>query len=159
MIHGREQAVSVRGKVDTHNLWTLVGHYIEEAWVLVRESVMILAPYSCCKKNVEGRYFGPPVDFKALLQPFTVLVDHRVDDVNEGLIRVEQTVSAGQHITLEPPLLCVLAPRHFHEEFWKYLNRMLRKHLHNASTEGKITAVPVFFEIITHPHFFAALSW
>jgi hypothetical protein len=33
-----------------------------------------------------------------------VLVEHRVDDVDERLVAVEQAVTARQHVALEPPL-------------------------------------------------------
>jgi hypothetical protein len=50
-----------------------------------------------------------------------VLIDHRVDDVNERFVAVEQAVSAGQQITLEPALALVL-----------------REHLHDASGAGQV---------------------
>jgi hypothetical protein len=37
-----------------------------------------------------------------------VLVEHRIDDVNEGLIAVEQPVSSGEQIALQPTLALVL---------------------------------------------------
>ena len=43
------------------------------------------------------------------LQPLGVLVEHRVDDVDERLVAVEQAVAAGQQVALEPALAEVLA--------------------------------------------------
>jgi hypothetical protein len=37
-----------------------------------------------------------------------VLVEHRVDDVNEGLVAVEDAVAAGEQVALEPALAGVL---------------------------------------------------
>jgi hypothetical protein len=37
-----------------------------------------------------------------------VLVEHRVDDVDERLVAVEEPVPAGEQIALEPPLALVL---------------------------------------------------
>jgi len=38
------------------------------------------------------------------LQPLRVLVEHRVDDVHEGLVAVEQAMPAGEDVALEPAL-------------------------------------------------------
>src|SRR5215470_13268955 len=47
----RQQAVGIGGKVDARNLGALVKHNVQEAWVLVRESVVVLAPD--CRSNKE----------------------------------------------------------------------------------------------------------
>ena len=38
------------------------------------------------------------------LEPFGVLVDHRVDDVDEGLVAGEEAVAAGEQVAFEPAL-------------------------------------------------------
>ena len=43
------------------------------------------------------------------LQPLRVLVEHRVDDVDERLVAVEEAVAAGQQVALEPALAEMLA--------------------------------------------------
>ena len=43
------------------------------------------------------------------LQPLRVLVEHRVDDVDEGLVAVEEAVAAREQVALEPALAEVLA--------------------------------------------------
>ena len=55
----------------------------------------------------------PPGDVIAHLQPLGVLVEHRVDDVDERLVAGEEAVPAGQEIALEPALALVLA-EHLH---------------------------------------------
>ena len=57
-----------------------------------------------------GRRHGNLV---ADFQPLGVLVEHRVDDVNEGLVAREEAVAAGQEIALQPALALVLA-EHLH---------------------------------------------
>ena len=47
------------------------------------------------------------------LQPLGVLVEHRVDDVDERLVAVEQAVPAGQQVALQPALAQVLR-QHLH---------------------------------------------
>jgi hypothetical protein len=53
MIHGRKEAVGVGRQVDAYNIRTLIRHNVKKAWILVRESVMILTPYGCCEEDVE----------------------------------------------------------------------------------------------------------
>ncbi len=47
------------------------------------------------------------------LQPLGVLVEHRIDDVDERLVAVEQSVPPGEQVALQPALALVLA-EHFH---------------------------------------------
>src|SRR5438874_12776090 len=47
------------------------------------------------------------------LQPFGVLVEHRIDDMDERLVAVEQSVSSGEEVALEPALALMFA-QHFH---------------------------------------------
>jgi hypothetical protein len=50
----------------------------------------------------------------AHLQPFGVLIEHGIDDVNKRLVAREKAVPASQQIALEPALALVLA-EHFHD--------------------------------------------
>ena len=43
-----------------------------------------------------------------------MLVEHRVDDVDEGFVAVEQAVAAGQQVAFQPAFALVLA-QHFHD--------------------------------------------
>ena len=56
----------------------------------------------------------PPGDVPRHLQPLGVLVEHRVDDVDERLVAVEQPVAAGEQVAFEPALALVLA-EHLHD--------------------------------------------
>ena len=70
---------------------------------------MVLAPDVGGEQVVERRDRPAPGDLARHLQPLGVLVEHRVDDVDERLVAVEQAVSAGQQVALEPALAVVLA--------------------------------------------------
>ena len=59
--------------------------------------------------------------FLADLQPFRMLIEHRVDDVDEGLVAGEQAVAAGEQISFEPALA-----------------QMLAQHLHDAAVDAEI---------------------
>ena len=71
-----------------------------------------------------------------LLQPLGVLVDHRVNDVDERLVAVEQAVPAAQNVAFKPPFHCMLA-----------------EHLHDAAVRGEIAAVGILREIFRQPYF------
>ncbi|TKS60902.1 MAG: hypothetical protein EWM73_03044 [Nitrospira sp.] len=48
------------------------------------------------------------------LQPLGMLVEHRVNDVNERLVAGEEAVTSGQEIPFQPTLALVLA-EHLHD--------------------------------------------
>src|SRR6187402_1627748 len=58
---------------------------------------------------VERCDLAPPRQPGGHLQPLGVLVEHRVDDVDEGFVAVEQAVSSGEQVTFQPALALMLA--------------------------------------------------
>ena len=78
-----------------------------------REAVVVLAPHVAGEQVVERRDGPAPRDLTGDLQPLGVLVEHRVDDVDECFVAVEESVAAGQQVSLEPALAEVLR-EHFH---------------------------------------------
>ena len=72
---------------------------------------MVLAPHVRGEQVVERGDRHAPRDPARHLQPLGVLVEHRVDDVDERLVAVEQPVPAGQQVALQPPLAEVLGER------------------------------------------------
>ena len=138
MVGDRQQAVGIGRQVDAHNARALVGHHVEKSGVLVRETIVVLPPHQGGDQQVERRYLGPPRQLVALFQPLGVLIEHRVDDVNERLIAVDQAMPAAQNITLQPPFHGVLA-----------------EHLHDAAVRGKLAAVGVFREVLAEPDLLA----
>ena len=69
---------------------------------------MVLAPKVRAQQIVERRQRPPPRDVAGHLEPLGVLVELRVNDVDEGLVPVEEAVPAGQEVALEPALTHVL---------------------------------------------------
>ena len=57
---------------------------------------------------VQRRDRAAPRNLGRHLQPLCVLVEHRVDDVDEGLVAVEDAVPARQQVPLEPALAQML---------------------------------------------------
>ena len=92
VIHHREQRVSVRWQVNSNNLWTLVCDDIKESRVLMGEAIMVLTPHGGSKQDIQRRHFGSPFDFETLLNSFAVLVNHRVDDVDERFVAIQQSM-------------------------------------------------------------------
>jgi predicted acetyltransferase len=52
---------------------------------------------------------APPREFTTYLEPLGMLAEHRIDDANEGLIAVEETVASCQQIAFQPTFTLVLA--------------------------------------------------
>jgi len=94
VVHSGKEAVGVRRQVDAHDIRALVCDNVKEARILVRKAVVVLSPDGGCEKDVERRDLLPPLDFETLLDPLAVLVHHAVDDVDERLVAVEETVSS-----------------------------------------------------------------
>ena len=82
--------------------------------ILVAEAIVILAPDMARQQIVQRGDRPPPRNVVGHLQPLGVLVEHRIDDVNESLIARKEAVAAGQEIALEPTLALVLA-EHLHD--------------------------------------------
>lgn len=93
VVHCGEQTVGVRWEVDAYNFRALVCDNVQEAGILMSKAVVILSPDCGCEEDVERSNLLPPFDFEALLDPLAMLVDHGIDDVDERLITVEQTVT------------------------------------------------------------------
>ena len=132
VVHRRQQRVGVGRQVDAHDLGLLVHDVVDEARVLVREAVVVLAPHVARQQVVERRHRRPPVELAGHLQPLGVLVEHRVDDVGERLVAVEQPVAAGEHVALEPALAQVLG-----------------QHLHHPAAAGQVVVAGLD---LGHPH-------
>jgi hypothetical protein len=77
---------------------------VDEAGVLVGEAVVVLAPDVGGEEVVERSDGGAPGDLFADLEPFGVLVEHGVDDVDEGFVAGEKAVAAGEEVAFEPAL-------------------------------------------------------
>lgn len=110
VIHDREKTVTVGREIDADDLGGLIGDDVEETGVLVSETVMVLTPDRGGKKNVKGGDFDTPFDLETLFDPLAVLVNHRVDDVDEGLVGIQlegdvshelrESIKDGAHKTM-----------------------------------------------------------
>ena len=113
VIGHRKQAVGVRRQVDANDLGLLVDDVVDEPRILMAEPVVVLPPHVRTEEVVERSDRPTPRDVVARLQPLGVLVEHRIDDVNERLVAREEAVPARQQIGLQPALALMLA-EHFH---------------------------------------------
>src|SRR5207244_9972439 len=104
VIRYREQTVGVGRKIDPYDLGLLVNHMIDEAWILVAKAVVILPPDVGGEKIVKRRNRPAPVNVVTHFEPFGVLIEHRVNDMNECFITRKKAVAPGQKITLQPAL-------------------------------------------------------
>jgi hypothetical protein len=108
VVGDRQQTVGVRRQIHPHDVGLLVDHVIQEPGVLVGEAVVILLPDMGGQHIVQRRDRPAPRQLLGDLQPLGVLVEHRIDDVDERLIAVEQAVAAGEQISLQPALALML---------------------------------------------------
>ena len=109
----REQRVGVRRQIDADDLRLLVHDVVDEARILVAKAVVILPPDVRAEQVIERADRPPPANVVADLQPLGVLIEHRVDDVDERLVARKEPVPAGEQISFEPALALMLA-EHFH---------------------------------------------
>jgi len=114
MIPDREQAVGIRRQIDAHDGGFFVHDVIDEARVLMRETVVHLLPHVGGQQVVQRCDGRTPRKFSRDLQPFGVLVEHRVNDVDEGFVTIEQAVPSGEQIAFKPAFALMLA-QHFHD--------------------------------------------
>lgn len=137
--HGKK-TVSIRWKVDTDDFWALVGDNIEETRILVSETVVVLSPDGGCEENVKRGNLDSPFNFITLLNPFAVLVNHGVDDVDEWLVAVKQTMATRKNVAFQPTLTSVLT-----------------EHLHHTTVHDEISSVLVLVKVLSHPDLLACL--
>ena len=91
----RQERVGVGRQVDPDHLRFLVHNVVDESRVLMAEAVVVLAPDMGAEEVVERGDRPAPRNFIAHLQPLGVLVEHRIDDVDEGFIAGEEAMPAG----------------------------------------------------------------
>ena len=111
--HG-QQAIGVRGEIDTDHRRLLVDDQVDETRVLMGEPVVVLTPHVARQQVGERRHGSPPRDVVGGLEPFGVLIEHGVHDVDERLVAIEQAVATRQEVPLEPALTKVLG-EHLHD--------------------------------------------
>ena len=114
MIPDGEQAVGIRRQIDAHDGGFFIHDVINETRVLMREAVVHLLPDMGGQQIIQRRDVPPPRQRRRNLQPLGVLVEHRVNDVDERLVAVEQSMPAGEQITFEPAFALMLT-QHFHD--------------------------------------------
>ena len=141
MIGHAQQTIRIGRQVDARDLRAFVDDQIEEAGILMREAVVILTPDGGGDQQIQRGDRGAPGDIElGFVQPFGMLVNHRVDDVNERLIGGEEAVPSGQQIAFEPAFQGVFA-----------------EHLHDPAVARELAAVGVFGYQFRHPGFLAGL--
>ena len=114
VVDDRKQRVRIRRQIDPHDGGLLVRNMADEAGILMAEPVMVLPPDMRAKQILRLGDRPPPRDVQARFEPLGVLVEHRIDDVDERFVAVEQPVPPGQQVALEPALAEMLA-QHLHD--------------------------------------------
>ena len=138
-----QERVRVGRQIDPDHLRLLVDHVIDKSGVLVAEPVVVLPPDVRSEQVVERGDGPPPRNAPRRLQPLRVLVEHRIDDVNECLVAGEEPVPAGEQIAFQPALALMLA-EHFHDAARRAQRdrRRARSRRSNCRLVASKTAVP-----------------
>ena len=114
VIRHPQQSVGVGRQIDPHELRLLVQHVVDEPGILMTEAIMLLPPDMGRQQIVQGCDWPAPGHRRGVLQPFGMLVEHRIDDVDERLVAIEQSVPAGQQIAFQPTLAGMLGEDFHH---------------------------------------------
>ena len=109
VIEDRQQTIGIGRKINANDIGLLIDDVVEEAGILVCESVVILLPDVRGEQIVQRRNLPAPGKFQADFQPLGVLAEHRIDDTDERLVAVEQSVPPGQKVPFQPTLALILA--------------------------------------------------
>ena len=109
VVHHAQEAIRVGRKIHADDFRFLVARVIDETGVLMREAVVVLPPHMAREQIIERGNRSPPRQLPRHFQPFRVLIEHRIDDMRERLIGIEQAVAPGQQIPFQPALALVFA--------------------------------------------------
>nr|AOO94531.1 hypothetical protein [Rhizobium leguminosarum bv. trifolii] len=104
MVADPEQGVGIGRQVDADDIGLLIGDEVDETGILVAEAIVVLTPDMRGQQVIQRRDRLSPREFPRHLQPFGVLVEHGIDDVDEGLVAGEQAVAASQQVAFQPAL-------------------------------------------------------
>jgi hypothetical protein len=96
----------------------------------VRKTVVILPPHRRSDEQVQRGNVLTPGQVVANGQPLGELVEHRVNDVDEGFVRGDEPVAPREQIAFEHP---------FH--------RVLTEHLHDSSIAREFRAIVILREV------------
>src|ERR1700722_20432756 len=100
MIGHAEQAIGVGRQIDANHIGAFVRNDIEKSRILMSEAVVILSPDERRDQNIDRRYGRAPVEFFfRFFQPLGVLVEHGIDDVNEGLVAGAKSMTPSENVT------------------------------------------------------------
>ncbi|KAG1246468.1 hypothetical protein G6F65_020671 [Rhizopus arrhizus] len=99
------------------------------------DPILVLPPDERGDQQVQRRHGRTPVhQVLCLIQPFGMLVEHRVKDVDECLIGGEQAMPTRQHIAFQPAFQCL-----FTQDF------------HDAPGGRQVAAVGIAVQHLRHP--------
>ena len=131
-----EQSVGIGGEVHPNHLGLFIDHMIDKPGVLMRKPVVILPPDVRRQQIVEGGNGSAPRDSAVSgLEPLGMLVEHRVHDMDKGLVGGEEPMATSQEVPLEPALA-----------------GMFTEDLHHPPVESKVPVlVLVRRETVSHP--------
>lgn len=101
-MHARQETVGVWRQIYAYNFGLLRRHVVEKTRILVCKAVVILSPHVRSQENVQRRQLVAPRNLVGNFEPFGVLVKHGTNNVDECLVRVEESMPSRQKIAFQP---------------------------------------------------------
>ncbi len=114
MIRHAEQTIRIRRQIHANHIRLFIHDMIDKTRVLVRKSVVVLPPDVAGEQIIQRRDGPAPGKIANDFQPLGVLIEHRIDDVDERFVAIEEAVAAGEQIALQPPFAHMLAENLHH---------------------------------------------
>ncbi len=109
MVGDGEEGVGIGREINADDFGFFVDHVVNETGVLVAEAVVVLAPDERTEQVIQRGNGPPPGNMARDLEPFGVLIEHRIHNVDEGLVAGEESVPAGQQVALQPAFALMFA--------------------------------------------------
>jgi len=86
MVGHPQQGVGIGRQIDADDLGLLVCHHVDEPRVLMAEAIVVLSPHVRRQQIVQRGNRPAPRNVARHVEPLGMLVEHRVDNVDEGFV-------------------------------------------------------------------------
>src|SRR6185437_12591016 len=89
MVHDRKQTIGIRWQINSDNLRLFVDDVVDKTRILMSEAVVVLPPHMRSEQVIERRESSAPRELGCDFQPFCMLVEHGIHDMDECFVAVE----------------------------------------------------------------------
>src|SRR5262249_1909678 len=104
----------------------------------MREPIVVLPPDSGSHQDIQRRNVGSPGKVITDREPLRMLVEHRIDNMDERFVRRDEAVPSCEQIAFEHAL-----------------DRMFTQHLDDAAVGSKLSTIRIFWKVVSNPELLA----